>query len=291
MTARIGDNNGPPIDPTEFDQDFISARFIKRGAEFLQFAFREHPELERMLIKRSGSRPMAYRLVLGYSLRGLAPLESMARVFSLNRKTFGENVQRLEVWINHDSEEGRALDAILEDVCEATYRYAKLDGQAFDDLIMHFVRLDPQLRAAEKAARAAALAAERAALALEEKTEARRIRAAGALRSKLKGVENPDAIIAQQRGARHTAQAISPQALATVELLVKAEIKGARRLTSELNPAGLAECIRFGLAASAEPALSNAKDPKVRSTDFAMRVFHEAIGLDLISKPKRKAAR
>lgn len=284
----IGANGGPSIDRSEFDPDFISARIIKEAAEYIQFRFHG---LEQLLEKRRGKRPMGFRLILSYAIRGLVPSETAARILGFNRKTYGENQHRAEVWANHDSEEGREFDALIEHVTEAVHHHVLINVPEVMRLVDHFVEIDPSLRKLEKQAAAAALAADRAAAAHKEKAEAKRIRSVGSMRSKLKGATNSEAILAQHKGPTHTAKNISPEALATVDALIRADQKGARRLTSELNPEGLKECLRFGLAADAEPSLSTAKDRKIRPTDFAHRVWLEAIGQDLIKKPKRKAAR
>lgn len=288
--VAIGGNNGPPIDPTEFDPDFISARIIKEAAEYLQFRFREFG-LEHILAKRKGKRPMGFRLILSYAIRGLVPSETAARILDINRKTFGENQQRIEIWMNHESDEGAELDAQLEHVTSAVYHHVMTKVPEVVRLVDHFVAIDPGLRALEKEAAAAALAAERAAQAIADRQEARRIRSAGAMKSKLKGVATKEAIVASHKGPIAIAKEASPEALATLAILARNAAKGAKTVHSELNAAGVDECLRLGLAQDAEPHLSMAKDRARGITAFGAKVYMEAIGLDLIEKPKRKPAR
>lgn len=285
--ADIGHNGGPPTDLGEFDRDFISARLIQRGAEFVQFTFRHVQGLENLLVKRKGSRAMAYRHVLAYALRGLMPIDSMARILGLNRKTLGENMRRPEVWANHDSEEGRRMDAALEDLCEATYRYAKLDPGEVDSLVTHFVKMDRDLRRIEAECRAAALAADRAADALEAKKEAERLAGLASLSAALDGAPQKEAILAQHRGARDAAAKLSVDALGVLAHLARAAHKGRKTRRSELNATAEAECISLGVIQDAEPFLSKAIDPARAITAFGQRVLLEAHDIGRIQERRK----
>lgn len=283
--ARVGANGGP-VDP-DFDADFISARIIQEAAAYLQFRF---GALEHIRVKRKGARPMSFRLVLAYSLRGIVPSESAARILDINRKTFGENQQRPEVWANHDSEEGRAFDRWLEHVSQAVYHHVSTNVPEFERLLAHFVALDVNLRKAEKLAKECRQAALEADQAADDLKRQARLKAADALGKTLKGVKNKAAIVAAQKGPAEIARALSDAGVAVVETLWAKEAKGERPPSSTLSREGLAECIKLGLARSAEPFLSKAEDPKIGPTGICGQVYLEAIALGRITKPKAKRA-
>lgn len=290
--ARIGGNGGP-VDP-DFafagDPDFITARIIREAAEYLQFKF---GELDHIFTKRKGKRPMSFRFVLAYSLRGLVPSESAARILDINRKTYGENAQRPEVWANHDSEEGRAFDQWLEHVSQAIYHHISAKVSEGEALLAHFVDMDVELRRLDKQRKEHEKAEAEALKAAAELEERKRLRAAKGLAKALKGAPNAKAIVAEHLGPRRVAETMSPAGLAVIEKLALARVKdpNARKLTSELNASGLKETLDLGLTFIAEPTGANAPDPRIAINASGLRVFEEAVGLELISRPKAKRGR
>lgn len=288
--AVIGDNGAPP-DYGPDAPDFISARIIERGAEYLRWNF---GELDALLQKRKGARPMGYRHILAWALADIVPQQSFARYLGINRKTWGEGAARPDRW----GEEDEAFQEQLERLRQALVGHATQDVVFINERVEYFVVEDVSLRALEQRRKEhlqAAQAAERAAAELDARAKVKRL---APMAKTLHNHPDRDAIIAKHVGPKAIAKQAGKEALAVLEALYTREQKlcddtkrkVTRLVESEVDPFGLKECLRLGLAAYAEPHLSKATDKMIRPETFGLSVYLEAIASGDIVKPKRKTA-
>ncbi len=265
------------------DFDFISARMIERGARIIQWVW---PQLDDVLAKRKGGITLGARHVLFYCLRDVVPQAVLADFAGLNRKTAGEGAQRPAAW----AEEDEWFAEHLERVRQLVVGYAHLDEQAFAERLVELVDTDPYRRRLEQQRKDHEMAAQEAERAAAELEERKRIRGLASLKRSLKGNPRADAIMAEQYGARHIAKTLSREALGVLATIHAKEAKHLRQPTSAYCEMGLRECLRLGIARNAEPHLSKSTDPIIGPTQFGARVYAEALGLELVVKPKRNAA-
>lgn len=283
-SAGIGHNNAPEIDP-----DFISARMIEKGARVLQWIW---PSLDNILAKRKGGAELGFRHVLLHCLQGIVPQQVVADCVGLNRKTAGEGAARPSAWADEDE----WFSEHLERVRQIVVGYASLDEATFAERIQEFVATDPERRRAAERLKAECEAAAKKADAAADKLERQRLDRLSDLRKSVRSHPRRDAIIAEQEGPKQTARKASEAALVVLEALSIREPqlcddkrKKVSRLTmGELNTAGANECIRLGLAQSAEPYLSKSNDPMVKPTPFGLRVYLEAIASGRVKPVKRR---
>jgi len=294
--------NGGPQDETD-KPTMEEARIVASAIEYVQ-AFSHG--LEELLTKRKGGRILGWRLALANVLKDRVRQNSLRQLLGFNRKTMGENQQRCDVWAEYDDENGdgsfgRHMEALRDAVTSHSY----VDRQAIEAKLKAFVKLDPELRKLEEKRReheAAALEAERAAAELQDRAKKRKRQAdAASLEKTLKGVRNAKAIAAEHIGAERLALILSDAAIAVIEKTVKADMKaaektgksgakGERKLASELDPAGLKECMKYGLVLESIPHLSpRPSDPPIIPKDLGHRVFLAAVEAKRIKAKKGKA--
>lgn len=284
--------NFPPCD--EPDAPTIEeARLVASAIEYIQ-AFSEG--LEDLLVKRKGGRLLGWRLALANILKDRVRQNSLRQLLGFNRKTMGENQQRCDAWAEHDDEHGDgSFGRHMEALRSAVEAHSFVDRVALEKQLKAYVKLDPELRRLEEQKRAHELAEQEAlaAAASLEAAEAEQKAKAEirAMAKTLKGIEHADAIIAERMGPKRLAKEITDPALAVIEKLAKADAKGARRNASELNPQGLQECIRLGLARESIPHLApRPEDPPIAPTDLGRRVFVKAVEEGRIKAKKRMKA-
>lgn len=302
--AVLGGNFPPPDDDDNTEPTIEEARIVASAIAYLQFKV---SDLEEVLTKRKGGRILGWRLALANCLKGRVRQNSIRKLLGYNRKTMGENQQRADMWAEHDDEHGDgSFGDLMERLRHAFEADYQVDAPALEKKLKHYVRIDPDLRRIEEQRReheAAAAEAEAAAADLERRAKERaRDLKAQAVAKSLKGVKGAGAIVAEHIGAKKLAATISDGAIAVIEKTVKADMKavektgkadarGALKLTSELDAAGLRECKKFGLVRESIPHLApKPDDPPIAPTDLGRRVFLEAVKLKRIRVKKRKAA-
>ncbi|MFZ2738959.1 MAG: hypothetical protein WAY02_12095, partial [Burkholderiaceae bacterium] len=176
--AVIG-HNQPPPDEVAPPIDFISARLVHFGAEYLQAIY---GDLADVLGKKKGARPKSFRYLLFACLRARCqvPLNSLAAIVGINVKGVGEDSQRPEKWAELDDE----FAGLLDHVSEGMYHFAqsKLRASEMEERLAHWRGRDQDLRELERLARAH----ERAAL--EAETAAQRITLAAKERKRLENL-------------------------------------------------------------------------------------------------------
>lgn len=300
--SKIGHNSrafAAEIDAEEDDKrppTADEARIVGAAIAYIQF---KRPGLEAILEKKKGKDNLGWRLVLVNALKDRVRGSALAKILGYNRKTMGENQQRVDAWIEHDEEHGAGdfgeLIAALRDAIKAD---AYVDIIALEPRIKAYTKLDPELRELERqkrAAEAAAIEAERIANELEARASGRKQRLAEKekrLRYNLKGVPTKRAIVAQHEGPERTAKKLSDRGIAVIDKLVRSENRGIRPLGSTLDGLGLKECLALGLAREALPHLApKTNDPPYGPTPLGQRVFLEAVQqgrITLKSKAGRK---
>lgn len=289
--AIVGGNNPPDDDADE--PTIEEARIVFRVVRYIQFVA---GDLDDLLTKRKGGRVLGWRLAASNILKDVVRQNSARKLLGLNRKTMGENQQRCDVWADYDEEEGDGrFGEYMAALRSAAIAHSFVEPEELNKRLKDFVRRDPDYRKLEQQRREhelAAAEADRAAEALEQaKRERKALASAKQVAKSLKGATSKDAIVAGHLGPKRLANSISDAALAVVEKLVKAEAKGARRSTRELDPTGLKECLKLGLAREAIPHLApRPDDPPIAPTELCQRVFLEAVELKRIKIKKKKAA-
>lgn len=238
---------------------------------YVQF---KRPGLEDFMSKKKGKVKLGWRKVVFNLCKDRVRQNSLHKLLKFNRKTVGEDQQRPDVWAEMDPE----FDELLATLRHAVEADAHVDVDAIEAKLKEFVLADPDLRKLEQRAREHEAAADEA-LAAAEALDARRKRIKRlSSASETKASHLPNAV----------AKRLSHEALAVLERLMKKKAKSIHPRASELNAAGLAECVQAGLAKDAEAHLSNATDRQHAPTAFGTRVYLEALAQDLIAKPKSK---
>lgn len=292
--AVMGGNFPPPDDDDGTSPTIEEARCVAHTVSWLQDKV---GNLEDLLVKRKGGRILGWRHVAANCLKDRVRQNSQAVLLQFNRKTWGENQHRCDAWCEYDDEhEDGQLSVFIERVRHAIVADYQVDEATVEGLnakLKFYVKKDPEMRALEELRREA-IAAEAEANAEVKRLEAadkhtKRVASAKAVERALKGVKGASAIVAQHLGPKLLAEKLSEASLAVVEKLVKAEAKGARRKASDLDKAGLKECIDKGLARIVQPYLAPMpEDPEISLTDLCQRVFVEAVEQKRLKVKKRK---
>lgn len=293
--AVIGHNSGA-VDGEAPPYTIEELRIVMRAIEYLQ---RNVEGLDDILVKRKGGRILGWLQLLAWILKGRVRLSVLHLILNRNRKTMGENQKRPEVWASLDDETSH-LFSIVRDAVLADGYFTQEVASRVTELVKEWVKLDPPLREGEELERAKARAkAEAESLSAEREAHILEValrRNYRMLRDNLRGVSNKTAILNKHSGgAKYLAAKISKneEALKVLITVAKAERKGARRKSSELDDPikgdyGLRVCLREDLVAEVhpwDPANKKSADPAIMLTQLGQQTY--AAVLEKVGTAKR----
>lgn len=220
--------------------------------------------------KRGTPRHLIIRKGLVMSVKGLLPTTELAAILGMNRSTIEDDQAAAENWMEADD----AIDASLANMSECVARFIAVNPQVLEDAMTQQYRYDQSIKKMEEIARAEERERRRAEETRRDAARRRRFASIEQMEETLRsqGITNWKAMGAQQRGAEHTADSLSPRAKADLTKLMRADglSKFDDRRLPEDKIVALTELLELGLAKRLPLQKSDENVPRVAITAFGM---------------------